>query len=251
MREAPLGLMEGRRRPLRPWHVLVTIEDMLVLTWDVPTAVLQKHLPPGLVAVSGDGVSRVSALTFRNRGLRPAFPGFPRLSCAQMNLRSYVLHPETGAEGTVFFHGLFLGSPLLARFSAWSFGVPFRPLPLHVRAERGPDGVVSWEATSGDDSVGIRAREQEAAGAPDPAMLDALTNPHTGIVGSRGGRGFRTWSIWHRPQALRTMKVEACRIRPLEELALGELTNPRALLVDSIDYEVHLPAKSVRLPHPA
>jgi len=228
--------------------VLVTIEDLLVLTWDVPTAVLQKQLPPGLVPVSRDGVSRVSALIFRNRGLRPAFSAFPRFSCAQMNLRSYVLHPQTGEEGTVFFHGLFLASPLLARFSAWSFGVPFRPLPLRVRTERAPDGVVGWEATSGDGSICIRAREEESAGATESATLDSLTNPHTGIVGSRGGRGFRMWSIWHRPQTLRTMKVEACRIGPLEVVGLRDLTNLRALLVDSIDYEVYLPAVSVRLP---
>ncbi|HKD12383.1 MAG TPA: DUF2071 domain-containing protein [Thermoanaerobaculia bacterium] len=242
---APVGAMEGRRRPRRPWHVLVTLEDLLIVTWAPPEDALARLLPRDLVPWSRDGRGRLSAVLFRNRALRPAFPGLPRLGCFQMNLRTYVLDPVTGRPGAVFFHGLYLSTAWLSAFSSALFRVPFRWLPLRLSGRR--DGAARrWEALSEDGSVAIVAQgETDSLGAPDAEMLDVLTNPHTGFVPDSRGR-LLTWSLWHRNQSPRVMRVESLRIAQLERIGLPLGPPVSALLVDAVDYEVYLPARRLR-----
>ncbi len=244
---APVGHMAGRRRALRLGHVLVTLEDVLEVTWEVPESDLGRMLPSGLRPWSADGRSLLSALVFRNRALRPARVGWPRLNVPQMNLRSYVLDPQTGAPSCVFFHGLHLDQRWLARLSSRLLAVPFVYLPLVVRVEHEGPRVLRWEAASPEGRLRIRAREDEDGPvAMDPDRLDLLTNPHTGYVRGRDGR-LRTWSIWHRNQTVRTMRIEEATVGSLADLgALGPPVS--ALYVASVDYEVYLPARPVELP---
>jgi uncharacterized protein YqjF (DUF2071 family) len=244
MLTAPLGSMEGRRRPLRPWHVLVTLEDLLILTWAVPEETLRRFLPRGLTAWTKEGTARISAVLFRNRRLRPAFPGWPRLSCFQMNLRTYVLDPSTGGPGAVFFHGLFLSKRWLSVISSLFFRAPFRFLPLRVSVRRS-GGPVVWEASSPEGSVAIRAEEKATPDASDPETLDLLTNAHTGYV-ARSEGSLARWSLWHRNKDLRAMHIDEVQIVPLAEMELPLGPPCSALLIDAIDYEVYLPARAVK-----
>lgn len=244
--QAPVGFMEGRRRPLRPGHVLVTIEDLLIVTWEVPEAKLRKRLPCGLVPWSRDGSARMSALLFRNRALRPARLGFPRFSCTQMNLRSYILDPRTGEAGSVFFHGLFLGAAWLTHASSLLFRVPFRALPFSLQVERDGNRIRLWEAASADGTLRVAAREMDKANSLDAGTLDLLTNPHTGFFERSGRQDLRAWSIWHRSQTLHTMTIEEAKIHPLDEIGIAGGRAPACgLYVPSIDYEVYLPARKV------
>jgi len=70
VQEAPVGLMEGRRKRLRPGNVLVSLEDLLIVSWEMPDSTLQKALPAGLLPVSSAGKAFASAVLFRNRGPR-------------------------------------------------------------------------------------------------------------------------------------------------------------------------------------
>jgi len=168
-----------------------------------------------------------------------------------MNLRSYVLDPETELPGCVFFHGLFfhglLSRPPLPRLSTRLFGVPFRALPLRISVEREGGGVVKWQASSNDGSVRVRAREEPALPGEDPETLDLLTNPHSGYVRDSRGQGLRVWSLWHRNQKVRVMRVEEAAIGLWKEAGL-ELGFPfSALYVDSVDYEVYLPTRAASI----
>lgn len=234
---APVGSMEGRRRPLRAGHVLVTLEDLLIVTWYVPEATLRASLPPELTPWLEEGQGRVSAVVFRNRALRPAFPGWPRIGCIQMNLRAYLRDPVTGLPGSVFFFGLHLSAAWLARLSAVLFGVPFGFRPLRLVVECEGERLLRWQARSDDGAVALAAEQADAALGLE--QLDLLTNPHTGYVRGRAGARLHSWSIWHRNQELRTMSVEG-RVAELDHagLALGPLHS--ALYVRSVDYEVYL-----------
>jgi uncharacterized protein YqjF (DUF2071 family) len=237
---APVGLMTGRRRPLRPWHVLVTIEDLLIVTWDVPASAMDALLPAGLQPWSRDDRALVSAVLFRNRALRPAWAQVPRFGCSQLNIRIY-LADVAGRPGAVYFQALCLGSPLLARLSRPITCVPFRVVPFDIDVDRS-DSFLSWRASSRDGQVRVGARDATSSTLPDPAMLDLLTNVHTGYV-ALPGSPLRTWSIWHRHQTVRLMAIDDLRIAPLAELGLP-LGNPRwTFYVESVDYEVYLPAR--------
>ena len=242
--QAPTGLMTGRRRPTRPGHVLVTVQDLLIVTWDVPEAALRNLLPPSVRPWSHQGRARLSAVLFRNRDLRPAWPGAPRFGCCQVNLRTYLVDPRTGGAGAVFFHALCLASKPLARLSSAITGVPFRHLAFDIEAESSSDGL-RWRAVSPDGAVRGVAREAEPAMLPDADTLDLLTNVHTGFVARGPGDPLRTWSIWHRSQSVRTLAIEEMHLRPLAELQLPLGAPEWAWYVDSIDYEVYLPARRV------
>jgi uncharacterized protein YqjF (DUF2071 family) len=238
--QAPLGAIARTRRPLRPGHVLVTLEDLAIVTWTIAEPTLRSHLPVGIRPVIRQGHAFVSAVLFRNRALRPAVFGVPRMDSCQMNLRSYIFDPISGGPDSLFFHGLYLSRRWLARMSSWLFGVPFQHLPLTIRARVDGDHISEYEATSSDDRIEIRAHGADQA--VDEETLGLLTNPHTGYVLDRG-RVLRCWSIWHQPQSVHTMAVGRAAI---EFAGLPPLGLPQwAFYVPSIDYEVYLPPTAV------
>jgi uncharacterized protein YqjF (DUF2071 family) len=234
--QAPIGDIDRMRRPLRPGHVLVTLDDLLLLTWRVPEAEIRRHLPDTLRPVMYEGSGLVSAAVFRNRALRPAVTTFPRMRSLQMNVRAYVRGLGGGEPGSVFFLGLYLSRRWIATISSWMFGVPFRHLPFDIVVTR--RGHVEWEARSADHRLAIRAREDSID--VDANTLDLLTNPHTAYFLDRRGM-LRRWSIWHRSQAVRTMSVERAEIACLSGIDLGAMMP--ALYVRSVDYEVYLPPR--------
>jgi hypothetical protein len=216
----PVGLMAGRRRPRRIGHVLVTIEDLLILAWQVPMADLRRLLPVGLEPLARNGHGLFSALVFRNRRLRPAVPGFPSWSCVQLNLRSHILDPSTGGSGSVFFHCFMLSQAWLAWLGLWASRIPCQSAPMRLTCNRagsltggGDDGdsskpvpSVDFQATSDDHSVEIRARKTDHSPFLAADFLDQLTNVHTGYIQDPRSGVLRCWDIWHRRQLLQRRK---------------------------------------------
>ena len=234
--QAPVGAIERMRRPLRAGHVLVTLEHLAIVTWPIAEAALCAHLPANLRPVVRDGHAFVSAVVFRNRALRPALLGVPRMTSFQLNVRSYVFDPVSGEPGSAFFHGLYLSQRWLAAVSSRLLGLPFQHLPLTVSARHEGNRVVEYEARSTDDRVDILAREADQT--VDQEMLGFLTNPHTGYVLGRDA-SLRGWSIWHRPQNVHPMAVSRATVASMAALGVG--TPQWAFYVRSIDYEVYLP----------
>jgi Uncharacterized conserved protein (COG2071) len=231
---APRGAIDTMRRRLEIGHVLVTIEHALIVTWRIPRGELARVLPARLAPVDVEGDGIVSAVMFRNRALRPARIGLPRMSSCQLSIRSYVCDPATGDAGSVFFHGLLLSSAWIARASSVLFRVPFSHLPFEIDVESNER--VVWSAADRAGRLAVHARENGASTAGLP--LDLLTNPHTGYFVDRAG-ALRKWSIWHRPQELRSMTVETPTI---VDATIVDGRRPwNALYVRTVDYEVYLP----------
>ncbi len=234
--QAPVGEIDRMRQPLRPGHVLVTLRHMLIVTWRVPEAALKRQLPETLKPVVELGNGFVSAVLFQNHALRPALVGVPRLNSFQMNMRTYVIDPQTGAYGSVFFQGLYLSRAWLARMSSLFFGVPFRYLPFTIGVKHEGNRLANWEACSSDRSLAIRAHEVDTD--IDLHTLDLLTNPHTGYLQNRRG-SLRRWRIWHRPQLVHPVQLDCATVTCLAPLNVGLPTS--ALYIESVDYEVYLP----------
>ena len=235
--QAPIGAIDRLRRPLGLGHVLVTLDDLLIVTWRVAEAEIRRHLPRTLHPVTCDGAGFVSAVVFRNRALRPAVTAFPRMRSLQMNVRVYVRSLDGGEPGSVFFLGLYLSRRWIAAMSSRLFDLPFRYLPFDI-VVRDDDRAVEWEARAADNRIAIRAHEDVID--VDADTLDLLTNPHTAYVLDRRG-ALRRWSIWHRSQAVRTMSVERAVVACLSDMNLGAVMP--ALYVRSVDYEIYLPPR--------
>lgn len=244
---APAGLMAGLRRRLGPGGVRVTLTDLLILTWRLPPAALRHHLPAGLEPVVDGSDALLGALLFRNRALRPALLGLPRLSCSQLNVRSYVLDPATGEPGSVYFHGFHPRPRWLAWWTRTLFRTPATPLPLRVRREPAAAGAArAWRATSRDGSVEIAALPAATPLVLPPHLADLLTNVHTGYAPRPSG-GLLAWTIWHPPQDLHPMTVDRLHLRPLAPFGLADRLPDLAFLVETVDYEVNLPARRVEV----
>jgi uncharacterized protein YqjF (DUF2071 family) len=233
---APPGAIGRMRRPLRAGHVLVTLEQLAIVTWPIAEATLRAHLPTSLRPVVRNGHAFVSAALFRNRALRPAILGVPRMTSYQMNVRSYIFDPVSGEPDSVFFHGLYLSRRWLVALSSRLFTVPFQHLPLTVTARHEGERVAGYDARATDDRVHILAREADQV--VDQETLGFLTNPHTGYVLDRDDV-LRGWSIWHRPQTVHTMALNRATVAPVAALGVGPAQ--WAFYVRSIDYEVYLP----------
>jgi hypothetical protein len=239
MIEAPVGQMEGRRRPLRPGNVLVTLEDLLIVTWRQDPAQMAQRLPGGLVPVQHGGAAFSSALLFRNRALRPVPFGVPRFSGPQVNVRSYVVDPITRQPGAVYFHSLELDARAVSAFSRALFRVPFGHRSFAMESSRNP---ARWSAQG--DGVDIVAVEGSTSHAFAPALVDLWSNSHSGYFATASGR-LKGWSIWHRPQRLRPMRLERFLLEPAARIGLDGIEPVSVFLVDSIDYEVYLPPKTL------
>src|SRR5262249_30705186 len=153
--------------------------------WSVSASDLRCHLPTALDPVVDNDCGWLSAVIFRNRALRPARIGVPRVRPLQMNLRTYVRSPHSSMPGSVFFHGLFLSQRWLARLSSQIFGVSFQHLAFAIDVQRDGERVVRWNARSRDGALDVMAEESDVA--VDRRLLDLLTNPHTGYVLDRRG----------------------------------------------------------------
>jgi hypothetical protein len=239
MIEAPVGQMEGRRRPLRPGNVLVTLEDLLIVTWRRDPAQMARRLPGGLVPVEHGGAAYSSALLFRNRALRPVPFGFPRFSGPQVNVRSYVVDPITAQPGAVYFHSLELDAQTVSAFSRALFRVPFGHRSFAIESSRHP---ARWSAQG--DGVDIVAAESSSPHPFAPALIDLWSNSHSGYFATASGR-LKGWSIWHRPQMLRSMALEKFSLAPAARIGLEGIEPVSVYLVDSIDYEVYLPPRTI------
>jgi uncharacterized protein YqjF (DUF2071 family) len=239
--QAPVGQMEGRRRPLRLGHVLVTIQDLLIVTWRRDPGELHSLLPPVLAPATVDGAAFSSVLVFRNRALRPAYLRFPRFSGPQVNVRTYVLDPATGRAGAVYFHSIELASRAVSTLARTLLRVPF--FHRRFRLERRGHGGANWSARG--DGIDVSAVEGEARPAPD-SLVDLWTNPHSGYFVAPSGR-LKGWSIWHRAQQLRSLHAERLILEPAARIGLEGRAPVSIYLVESVDYEVYLPPRTVRV----
>jgi len=123
--------------------------DLLLVTWQVPDALLEPRLPPGLTLDRFDGSALVSLVAFDFRdtcvwGVRwPGLTNFPEL-----NLRFYV---RLGDERGVVFIREYVPSALLAATARILYNEPYRAVPYekrgasHALSVAGREHRIGWE----------------------------------------------------------------------------------------------------------
>lgn len=243
------------RRPAhRPWHATTALDDLALITYAVDPGRLREQLPadfePEVTEVEGRERGLVSAVPFRDRDFR--FRGTPiiTLSCGQVNYRAYVR--RRGVRG-VWFFGTSLDSRLVA-IPRLLWKMPWHRDRIDLEARWSEHGCDSW-------SLGV-------SGGWGPARVvlsDASERPHLDWLGDLGApmlldpvdgwyrRRDGTvghYSVWHRPLEPLEARVESAHFTVLEDLGLVEpASSPvSALVVRSVDFDVHTPPRRVADP---
>lgn len=156
---------------------------------------------------------------------------WPRLSCGQVNFRTYVRHRGDGRTGVWFF-----GTSLDSRWVT----VPrlLWRMPWHREQVRVSE---RWfiEVNGGFGGLALDLEPTETP----LGQADWLIDPELGWYQRRGG-GVGRYSVWHEPLGLRAAAVaEPSRVDLLATLDLAAADAPPAWagVVDTTTFDVHTP----------
>ncbi len=236
------------RPPARWSHASTDLDDFALITWAVDPERVGRLLPAGFVPDVRDGRALISMVAFRDVGFQFRGAPFARISCGQVNYRTYVRRrgggngvggtgsgataAETGpgaAETGVWFFGTTLDS-VFVELPRRLWQMPWHRGRMRIDAQWGPQRCESWTATIGGGwgaaavtARGTGRRLPLPAGFEDADEASAiLFDPFVGWYARRDGSGVGRYSVWHRPLVLDEAVVDRARCRVFTDLGLIE-----------------------------
>ena len=248
-----MALVEEQDLPLfhRALRCHATIEDMAVVTWAVPIAGCEAHLPP-LVQVRtwptpfGER-ALLSTVAYRYRNLW--FRGVPFLGLRAVQVH-HRLHVEMRGTPGVWFFGTWMDSPY-ASVPRRLWGMPWWRSEIGLAAtwERGRliDHRPVGGAGEGPGALHLAAPEDDDR--VPPAIADAVVNPEQGWWRRGTGQRLGSLSVGHRRQHGHQAKVVTAAFHPL--VARGLVTSEAepwfARVVRNFEIAVGTPPGTVTL----
>ncbi|MBF5042025.1 DUF2071 domain-containing protein [Aggregicoccus sp. 17bor-14] len=169
-------------------------QDLLLVTWPVPDALLQPHLPAGLELDRHEGQALVSLVAFDftdTRVLGVPWPGYTRFP--ELNLRFYVR--EGGRRGVCFLRE-YVPSRLVAGLARVLYNEPYRAVPYRREA-----GAHVLEVGRRRHRIGWRAQGPLCT-PPEDSLAHFLKEHAWGFGQTRGGTLQRyevrhpVWRTW-------------------------------------------------------
>jgi uncharacterized protein YqjF (DUF2071 family) len=126
--------------------------DLLFLHWQFDTAVVQALLPPGLLVDCHSGSAWIGVVPFGMERIRPVYcPPVPGLSWfLELNLRTYVVHEQTGIPG-VWFFSLDASQRLACAIARRFFHLPYFHATMERR--RSADGWINYQSQHQDEPI--------------------------------------------------------------------------------------------------
>jgi hypothetical protein len=238
---------ETGRPARRPWHASTWLDDFAIITWAVEPDRVARVLPVGFEPDVRDGEALVSVVAFRDRDFRFRFAPWPRLSCGQVNYRTYVR--RAGLTG-VWFFGSSLDSRLVAvPRKLWK--MPWHHTTIDINANWSESGCSSWSIAAKGDwggaeiSLGGQGRPLDIPpGFTDEREVSSvLLDPAIGWYERLRGAPVGHYSVWHPPLGPEAATVIEARSDVLTDL---ELLGPDARIHSAgvqrhVHFDVHTP----------
>lgn len=230
------------------WRVLVLIAgltsirmgltNVLYISYLVPSIRI-RPLVPSFLSLATNQADQVylSFVAMKCNRVRLAALPWPRFDYDQLNLRTYVIDPNTGEPAVYFFRsGVSLGViPLLTRI----LGIPWEKIAFKMDFTSRPRYRASGHWL-GDINCEIDA---PAGVLPAESVIEHLTGPMRGFIGSEGK--VRSFRIDHR-----TLEIQPALLRsiefplPVKEglIMESELRYPdTVLIVPRAEFTIYLP----------
>ena len=199
-------------RPKARWcHSRTDLADFALITWAVDPDRVEAQLPAGFAPDVRAGTALVSMVPFLDDGFHFRAAPFARVSCGQVNYRTYV---RRGQETGVWFFGTSLDS-VFVHLPKVAWKMPWHRTGLRIEAEWNAVGCTSWRAEA-SGTWGAAAIALAGTGRPfprppgfesDDEVSRVLTDPLVGWYGRSDGSGVGRYSVWHEPLGLEEATV--------------------------------------------
>ena len=237
----------------RLMSVKMTLRHVLYVSYLVPMSRVRPSVPNILALAAPDSdLVFISIVSLTCENVRAAILPWPSFNYHQLNLRTYVVDPLTGASAVYFLRSGVTSATTSALTRA--IGLPWERMVLQTEVsgngERGSLEYVARGRWGGE--IFIRAQQSQSTLTEIPpfrdleSAIDHLTGPLVGFIGPQGHT--KRFEIRHRALEVRLGKL--CEIRfPLLAGTLleeGQMQEPHnVLMVPQAEFEVRLPPRSV------
>jgi len=199
--------------PAEPWAQAQTRRDVLFAHWRVTPGELARLVPPELALDTHEGDAWLGIVPFRLASLRlRGLPPVPRLSFAQLDVRTYVTHD--GRPG-LWLCSVDVSNPLLLEAAKRAHRLPV--YRARISTDRDGDGPGGASRTTRDGlAFGVRYRERGAPFTAAPGSLEHFLTERYCIYTADGGRLYRA-ELHHQPWRLQHAdgSVDECTLAPV------------------------------------
>ena len=228
-------------------HASVHLRDFAIVTWDVEPSRVASLVPSGFEPEARDGRAFVSMVGFRDDGFHFRMAPFARMSCGQVNYRTYV---RRGLDTGVWFFGFSLASRLVT-IPRMLWKMPWHRTAIELESTSSAAGCEHWRlaaagswGTADLSLSGTGRRLTQPSGFADASDASrVLFDPLVGWYARHDGSGISSYRVWHRPLALEDADVESadCAVfRDLELIAPGQLPTSAGIQQD-VHFDIYTP----------
>lgn len=241
--------MVGKNAP----SVVMALKDMLYVSYLLPAGRIARHIPRVLTPATVDGNNAFLSLVIFKGNTKKAFhiPA-PPIPFDQINIRTYVVDPQTGAPAVYFIKCGIRGRLITFLYRILS-GMPVESCTFDIFSGTGPDGHYDDYRVEGNwhGPLAVSAAETApslAALDPFPSTADALQylmDPAAGFYTAWGN--LLRLEIFHeplKPKVCRAIRVDIPHLEHLGLLSAEEIGQPHdLLLVPYTPFEIFLPPR--------
>lgn len=236
-------------------RIEMMLQDVLYLSYHVPTEVVRPLVPEVLpLAVIGGDKTFISVVILKCRHVHATFCPFPRFNYEQVNIRTYVKDPKTGAPAVYFIRSA-VTSPVVSALTR-TMGLFWEPAGFHLDVSISPDNRNSVYAAAGNWQSHFSLKAEKCTPLPSSGMppfadvreaMAYLIQPMTGFFGK--GDHVKGFHIRHPEMVARTAELREISFPLVTDLGLLQKTdmqNPHSVFyVPQAKFYIYLPPKAV------
>ena len=235
--------------------VSTTLRHLIYISYLVPASRVRPLVPAALRldTVDGDRLF-VSLVLLKSTAVRPPWLPWSPIAYNQLNLRTYVRHPQTGERAVYFFTSAITSRLML--LGPHLLGLPWKHIRMELKAEGHAEkgnsrysiaGVLRDPFRIGIEQSPTRVTRIEPFDDPREGILH-ITMPSLGFISSREGIYlFRVVHPFARPSKGGMVVCDFPDIVKTGLVTQDEIKNPEIILiVDRVDFLILMPP--ARLP---
>ena len=236
-------------------RVEMSLHHVLYISYLLPKSRVRKLVPEELpLAVVDSDYVFVSVVILQSSGVRLSSLPFPKFTYNQVNIRTYILDPNSGQQA-VFFLRSGVTSPVISLLTR-SIGIPWQHISTELEIstdERGNCQSYRADGIWGQPfSVIAKCTPEQpitiATFEDANEAISYLVRPLMGFFGQKGKlRGFRIWHPEVQPHGGLIKQIQFPLLKSLNLLDESDISKPDSiLLVPNAYFHIYMPPERVK-----
>ena len=236
-------------------RVEMSLHHVMYISYLVPESRVRHLVPEALpLAVVDRDKVFVSVVTLQSAGVRLNSLPFPRFTYNQINIRTYVLEPNSGQQA-VFFLRSGVTSPVISLITR-SIGIPWQHISAGLEVSAGKKEYYQCYSAEGVWGQPFSIMAEEAPELPliftpfkdAEVAINYLVRPLIGFFGQKGEvRGFNIWHPEVKPHGGLLMHIDFPLLNSLNLLDEKAINKPDSiLLVPDAYFYIYMPPERLK-----